>query len=250
MLTDRLVAHRGYPKCFPENTLLGISKAIDAGAHFIETDILFSADHQPVLYHDTLMGRISGLDNAVHLLNLSELTHLPASEPGRLGNQFNHETVTPLTALVHLLSANPKVTAFIELKRSGIHIEGIDQAYNIVTEAITKGSKPVANQCVLISFSDEFIHHAWKQGYPRLGLVLKQWSDLEESFIAEIQPEFIFCDAKKVPDGVTLDHIESTVVIYEVEDPDQTIAWFDRGADMVETFDIGGMIQNLAHRAL
>lgn len=250
MLTDRLVAHRGYPKCFPENTLLGISKAIEAGAHFIETDIQFSADHQPVLYHDTLMDRISGLDNAVHLVNLSELTHIPASEPERWGSQFNHETITPLTTLVHLLSAHPKVTAFIEIKRSGIHIEGIEQAYNIVTDAITNGLKPVTNQCVLISFSDEFIHHAWKQGYPRLGLVLKQWDDLEESFIAEIQPEFIFCDTEKVPDGMTLDHIENTVVIYEVEDPDQTIAWFDRGADMVETFDIGGMIQNLAHRAL
>ncbi|MEH6616878.1 MAG: glycerophosphodiester phosphodiesterase family protein [Porticoccus sp.] len=251
MLTDRLVAHRGYPKCFPENTLLGISKAIEAGAHFIETDIQFSADHQPVLYHDTLMDRISGLDNAVHLLNLSELTHLPASEPGRLGGQFNHETVAPLTTLVHLLSAHPELTAFIELKRSGIHLEGIEQAYNIVTEVL----KPVTSQCVLISFSDEFIHYAWKKGYPRLGLVLKhpmtkEWNDPEESFIAEIQPEFIFCDTEKVPDGMTLDHIESTVVIYEVEGPEQTIAWFDRGADMVETFDIGGMIKNLAHRAL
>ena len=246
MLTDRLVAHRGYPKRFPENTLLGISNAIEAGAYFIETDIQFSADHQPVLYHDILMDRISGLENSVHLLNLSDLTHLPASEPGRLGSQFNHETVAPLTALVHLLSAHPEVTAFIELKHSGIHLEGIEQAYNIVTEVL----KPVTSQCVLISFSDEFIHYAWEQGYPRLGLVLKQWDDLEKSFIAEIQPEFIFCDTEKVTGGVTLDHIESTVVIYEIEDPDQTIAWFDRGADMVETFDIGGMIENLAHRAL
>jgi glycerophosphoryl diester phosphodiesterase len=246
MLTDRLVAHRGYPKCFPENTLLGISKAIEAGAHFVETDILFSADHQPVLYHDTLMNRISGLENAVHLLNLSELTHLPASEPGRLGSQFNHETVTPLIALVDLLSVHPEVTAFIELKRSGIHLEGIEQAYNIVTKVL----KPVARQCVLISFSDKFIHYAWEQGYPRLGMVLKQWDELTQSPLSEIQPEFIFCDREQVPDGVTLDYIESTVVVYEIEDPEQAIEWFDRGADMIETFDIGGMIDSLAHRAL
>ena len=55
---------------------------------------------------------------------------------------------------------------------------------------------------------------------------------------------------EKIPEDITLDHIESTVVIYEVEDPDQTIIWFNRGTDMVETFDIGGMIENLAHRAL
>jgi glycerophosphoryl diester phosphodiesterase len=246
MLTDRLVAHRGYPKHFPENTLLGISKAIEAGAHFIETDILFSSDHQPILYHDALMNRISGKDNAVHLLTLSELIQLPASEPERWGHLFNDQTVTPLTALVELLSAHPEVTAFIELKRSGLHIEGIEQAYNLVTEIL----KPVIHQCVLISFSDEFIHHAWKQNYPRLGLVLKHWDELEKPPINEIHPEFIFCDAEKIPEDITLDHIESTVVIYEVEDPDQTIIWFNRGADMVETFDIGGMIENLAHRAL
>ena len=40
------------------------------------------------------------------------------------------------------------------------------------------------------------------------------------------------------------------MVVYEVEDPDQAIDWFNRGADMVETFDIGSMITNLAHRAL
>lgn len=39
MLTDRLVAHRGYQKRYPENTLLGFTKAIEAGAHYIETDI-------------------------------------------------------------------------------------------------------------------------------------------------------------------------------------------------------------------
>ena len=53
-----------------------------------------------------------------------------------------------------------------------------------------------------------------------------------------------------LPEGATLDDLQSTVVVYEVEDPDQAIDWFNRGADMVETFDIGSMITNLAHRAL
>lgn len=246
MLTDRLVGHRGYPKHYPENTLLGISKAIEVGAHFIETDILFSADHQPVLYHDTLMNRISGIDNAAHLLNLSELILLPASEPDRFGDQFKRQTITPLSELVDLLRKHPEVTAFIELKRTGLHIEGIEHAYEIILETL----KPSLSQCVLISFSDEFIHHAWKQGYPRLGLVLKQWGELESPLMTSIQPEFIFCDAEMIPDDVALDNIESTVVIYEITDPNSAIDWFNRGADMIETFDVGGMIENLAHRAL
>lgn len=246
MLTDRLVAHRGYQKHYPENTLLGMRKAIEAGAHCLETDILFSADHQPVLYHDALLERVSGINNAIHLLDISILATTPAYEPDRLGDLFSTETIAPLTSLVELLALHPNVTAFIELKRSGLYLEGNEQAYNTIINVL----KPVANQCVLISFSDEFIQYAWQRGYPRLGMVLKHWDELDNAPLSEIQPEFIFCDQHKVPDDMTLDHIDSTVVIYEVEDPEQAIHWFNRGADMIETFDIGGMIDSLAHRAL
>ncbi|TNF01481.1 MAG: hypothetical protein EP323_09620 [Gammaproteobacteria bacterium] len=246
MLADRLVAHRGYPKHYPENTLLGMAAAIDAGAHFIETDILFSADQQPVLYHDNLMTRISGEENAVHLLTLDELVNRPAHEPERLGEQFINQTITPLCDLVSLLEEHPDITAFIEMKRSGLHIVGMETAYDIVSRMLA----PVLEQCVLISFSDEFIDHAHRQGFPRLGLVLKDWQERCGELIQHIQPEFIFCDTERVPEGETLDDTTATWVIYEVETPDQAIAWFDRGADMVETFDIGGLLENLAHRAL
>ena len=246
MLNDRLVAHRGYQKCYPENTLLGFTKAIEAGAHYIETDILFSADHHPVLYHDALMNRISGIENAIHLLPLSELIKIPASEPERLGNQFDTETISPLSKLVTLLSAHPEVTAFIELKRSGLHIEGFENAYNIVTQVL----QPVIKQCVLISFSDDFIHYAWQQNFPRLGVVLKQWDELSSDAITEVQPEFIFCDAEIIPEDANLDTIESKTVIYEIDKPEDAINWLNRGADMIETFDYGGIIENLSHQAL
>lgn len=246
MLTDRLVAHRGYQKCYPENTLLSLTKAIEAGAHYIETDILFSSDHHPVLYHDALMTRISGVENAIHLLPLSELIQLPASEPERLGELFNTETIAPLSELVALLSAHPEVTAFIELKRSGLHIEGFENAYNIITQVL----QPVIKQCVLISFSDEFIHYAWQQGFPRLGVVLKQWDELTSDVITDIQPEFIFCDAEMIPAEACLDNIESKTVIYEIDNPEHAIDWFNRGADMIETFDYGGIIEGLSHHAL
>lgn len=246
MLTDRLVAHRGYQKRYPENTLLGFTKAIEAGARYIETDILFSADHKSVLYHDALMNRISGVENAIHLLPLSELIQLPASEPERLGNQFDTETITPLSELVTLLLAHPEVTAFIELKRSGLHIEGFENAFNIVTQVL----QPVIKQCVLISFSDDFIHYAWQQGFTRLGLVLKQWDELSSDVITEIQPEFIFCDTEIIPKDTSLDDIKSKTVIYEIDNPEHAKYWLNKGADMVETFDYVGVLENLSHQAL
>ena len=105
-------------------------------------------------------------------------------------------------------------------------------------------------QCVLISFSDEFIHYAWQQGFPRLGLVLKQWDELTSDVITDIQPEFIFCDAEMIPAETCLDNIESKTVIYEIDNPEHAIDWFNRGADMIETFDYGGIIEGLSHHAL
>jgi len=246
MLTDRLVAHRGYQRRYPENTLLGFTKVIEAGARYIETDILFSADHKPVLYHDALMNRISGVENAIHLLPLSELIQLPAFEPERLGNQFDTETITPLSELVTLLLAHPEVTAFIELKRSGLHIEGFENAFNIVTQVL----QPVIKQCVLISFSDDFIHYAWQQGFTRLGVVLKQWDELSSDAITEIQPEFIFCDTEIIPKDTSLDDIKSKTVIYEIDNSEHAIDWLNKGADLIETFDYIGILENLSHQAL
>jgi len=246
MLTDRLVAHRGYQQCYPENSLLGFTKAIEAGAHYIETDIQFSADHQPVLYHDTLMNRISNVENAIHLLPLSELVTLPASEPERFGEQFSNENIAPLSELVKLLSDHPEVTAFIELKRSGLHIEGNQNAFNIVTNIL----KPVISQCVLISFSDDFIEYAFQQNFPRLGLVLKQWDEITGELVRNITPEFIFCDADDIPKDTNLDFIKSKTVVYEIGEPQDAINWFNQGVDLVETFNYGGMIASLAHRTL
>ena len=45
------IAHRGYKARYPENTLLAFSKAVDAGAHALETDIHITRDGEVVLSH-------------------------------------------------------------------------------------------------------------------------------------------------------------------------------------------------------
>ena len=48
------IAHRGYKARYPENTLLAFSKAIDAGAHALETDIHMTRDGEVILSHVSL----------------------------------------------------------------------------------------------------------------------------------------------------------------------------------------------------
>lgn len=246
MLTERLVAHRGYQALYPENTRLSLSRAIDAGALNIETDVLFSADGHPVLYHDALMQRVSGLNKAVHLLPLSDLLNCPACEPERLGDQYRGEKVARLEELGYLLSEHPDVTAFVELKRTGLHIVGAAAAFASVTGIL----QPVIDRVVLISFDREFIEYAHRQRFPRLGFVLDQWGDLELPTVTMVRPEFLFCNREKIPGSEDLNLPYSKLVLYEVADPEQGVALLHRGADMIETFDIGGMLKGLAHHAL
>ncbi len=246
MLTDRLVAHRGWQKMYPENTLLGITRAIEAGAHYIETDVMFSADGQPVLYHDVLMNRLSGRKNAIHLLKLESIERISAHEPGRFGNRFLSETIAPLSTVTLLLKSNPQVTLFVEVKKAGIHFMGHQDALNTIAKTLN----PVRDQCVLISYDLDFIYTACRANWPRVGIVLEDWSTLSRSIVQSIEPDFIFCSERHLPENTELDISNSMLVVYEVADPERAICLYQRGVDMVETFDIGGMLQQLAHRAL
>jgi len=246
MLAQRLVAHRGYQARYPENTLVSLRAAIAAGARFIETDVLFSADGEPVLYHDVLMQRISGLNNAIHLLNLAELVACPAHEPARLGSRHAEEKIASLTDLTGLLMANPQVTAFVELKRAGLHLVGAAHAFARVTGCLA----PVIDRIVLISFDDAFIEYAHQQGFTRLGMVLKEWQERNSAAVTGIKPEFLFCDWEKIPPDCSLELPDSKLVVYEVDDPEQGVMLFHRGADMLESFDIAGMLEGLARHAL
>jgi len=60
MPAPKLVAHRGYARRFPENTLAAVEGAIHAGAHFVEIDVQLTSDGYPVLFHDRTTERMCG----------------------------------------------------------------------------------------------------------------------------------------------------------------------------------------------
>ena len=68
---NELVAHRGFRGKYPENTILSITKAIEAGALFVELDVQFSEDKLPIIYHDSELSRVSGEAMYHHCLHLS-----------------------------------------------------------------------------------------------------------------------------------------------------------------------------------
>lgn len=246
MLNERLVAHRGYQKKYPENTLLGMREAIKAGALYLETDIQFSSDNQPLLYHDILLKRVSGEEGLVHSYSEAQLLKKSAYEPDRLGDVFKSETIASLKDFVGLLRLNSNVKAFIEIKEQPIAILG----RKAVLDRITKVLAPVAGQTVLISFDYETISEAHRRGWPQKGVVLKAWKDLSNPWVVKSNPEFIFSDHKLIPQNELPDFPNSKLVAYEVGTAELARSLLNRGVDMLETFDIGGLLNTLSHRAL
>ena len=74
----RLIAHRGFMRRFPENTLVAVRGAFDNGADAVEVDIRLSSDAVPVVMHDVTVDRTTNGIGAVASLSLAQLSTLNA----------------------------------------------------------------------------------------------------------------------------------------------------------------------------
>lgn len=245
MLIPQLVAHRGYPRHYPENTLIGLEAAIVAGARFVEVDVQVSRDRVPVLVHDRDLKRLCGVHDKVHELHYEQLWRLRAAERDRFGDRFKDVHITRLAEVGHLLVRRPEVTAFVELKRSSLERFGAETLLTLVRRSL----KPALGQCVLISYSLEALVTARDQGWPRIGAVIDHWQERQQELIAHIQPQFLFCDVEGLPREGRLQADAMKLVVFEVADPQVALALAARGVDFIETFAVGEMLQEFSRLA-
>ena len=68
-----LTAHATYIGRFPENSLLGVQGAIDAGADMVEMDVRTTRDNVPVLHHDESIERTANAKGIVREMTYNEL---------------------------------------------------------------------------------------------------------------------------------------------------------------------------------
>ena len=233
------MAHRGYRFKYPENTKLSLLKAIEAGAIFIELDVQFSRDKLPIIYHDCNLLRVSGKNKSVFNINRSSLITETASESERLGQTFQLETISPLEDLVSILTQNPAVTAFVELKDESISHCGREEMINKTAGILYE----VAENTVIMSFDYQLCLKAREISWPQVGVVLERWSDLNCEIINQIEPDYIFVDQEMIPRDCDLKSCEllqkSNLVAYEIDDIQIGNNLLERGVDILETYEIG-----------
>jgi glycerophosphoryl diester phosphodiesterase len=216
-----LIAHRGDPHRYPENTLAGLEAAIAAGTRHIEVDVQLSADGVPVVFHDDDLERLCGTPGRITALTLAQVRTL------RVGG----EPLPTLADLAALLRHHPGVHAFVELKQESIDMAGEAALLDAATGVLA----PVREQCTLISFHAGILRLAVGRGWAA-GWVTEVWP--------QALPEGMrvwFCDVGRLPAEGSVNPFAVPLAVYALSDPALARRLAARGAAYVETDDIGPM---------
>ena len=238
MDAKHLVAHRGWQRRFPENTIAAVAGALEAGAHYIEVDVQVTADGEPVLFHDDTLDRICRQRGAIHDYTHAQLQTFSAYEPDRFGEQFRGEPIAHLRELIELFERHPHAHLYLEIKDCPVNQFGNEKTYAAVLPYIER----IKSRCTLISFVFDFLRYAAAQGWPAVGPVLNRWEEIDSEAVAAIKPAVIFCDTEQLPPQRDLHAIPYPIVVYEVQDAAFARILLERGVQRVETFTVGELL--------
>lgn len=128
----QIIAHRGYSKVFPENTLLAFERGFDAGADGIELDVHLSRDGVPVVIHDVSLARTARMNGIPASGMVFEKTwdELRTLDVGSWKDpRFQDVCIPRLSDVLAWAAALPRsFIVHIELKAGSDHYPGIEKA--------------------------------------------------------------------------------------------------------------------------
>lgn len=130
------VAHRGYPKKYPENTLSSFLKAVELGFTHLELDVHLSKDGIPVVIHDHTVDRMTNGTGRVADYSASELQSFHIKQD---------EHIPTLEEVLRVLKG--KIGLNIELKQMGTYYPQLEEK---VLEVIREFN--MLDQVVITSF--------------------------------------------------------------------------------------------------
>jgi len=236
-----LIAHRGYAKKFPENTLVAIDAALQAGAKCIEFDVQFTKDAIPVVLHDANLKRTTGTNKRITSMEFDKLSDILVNEAKIHPKKFANVGIPTLASVIELFEQWPDSHAFVEIKQEAIDAFGIEK----VIKTLAKICEPIIDRCTLIGYDSLALRCSRAMGFQAIGWILKKYD--EESMITatELAPDVLFCNHTKIPKNATsLWKGPWKWAFYEVTDARHAIELSDMGAAYVETMAIVEMLKS------
>jgi glycerophosphoryl diester phosphodiesterase len=237
----RIVAHRGQPSTFPENTLEGIQEAVRCGATAVEFDVQMTADQVPVVCHDISLIRTAGVDLDISQHQYDEIKTINVGEPARFSEQYKSVTLSSLQDVLLYIQSDPGVLAFVELKEESIDAFGIDSFIEPIIELLL----PVKEQCIVIAENLQALTILKQRTNIPIGWIIHRWQQDDFDLAEQQGIDYLVINHKYCPDGYDFTLTPWKWVIYETRNPDKTVRLFEQGADFVETDDVCQLINRL-----
>jgi glycerophosphoryl diester phosphodiesterase len=235
-----LIAHRGNAAEFPENTLPSLRSALELGASHVEFDVQLSSDRHPILLNDSDLKRTAGIERHAYEMTGRELADVVVNEPQRFQGRYGDVGIPTLAQAVGLLATYPAATAFIDLKRASLRTFG----HEIVVHKVCEAVKPIARQCVIVSFDLAAIHHVRQVSSSRIGWMLAEYTSLSALKCEALAPDYVFCDHQLLTEGASkLWRGPWRWAIYDVNSPKLALQVAARGARLVATPSIREMLR-------
>lgn len=231
-----LIAHRGYMEKFPENSLSAIRAALDAGACMVEFDVQMDANEQLVVLHDDNFKRTAGISRSV--FKQQDYEQISVHEPSRFADAFNPEPVPMLAQVVELLLRYPAATAFVEIKDESLQHWGTERVVDNVLACI----EPVKHQCVIISDNLDALVYVSNKASSKIGWVIHRYDDFHHQLADQHLPDYLICNYRRINSDLWRGGWQW--MLYDISDPELALKWAQEGAELIETRDIGGMLQH------
>ncbi len=233
-MMNRLVAHRGDMTTYPENSLLALQHAARLGMLYIELDVQLSKDFVPIVVHDDNTKRTTGIKANVRDLTAEELGSMLVESSYKVNNHRLMLKIPTLKEAVDLLNSFSKINLFVEIKKESIEYFGLEMVVNQVLQA----QQHAKFNIIIISFVDKVIEYVKKIQPFSTGYVLKKYNEKYYNKAEKLQPDYLFCNIKKINKPSELWEGSWKWVLYDVTNPIFAYELLKEGVDLIETGDI------------
>lgn len=231
------VGHRGYPQCYPENTLISLMAALQQGAAGVEFDLQISGDGIPVVIHDADLMRTASLPTRVADLTAAELQKISVHEHHRFGDRFRATPISTLEQVVDGLVEHKQAIVFAEIKTEVFDHVDREAFLQRVVEQLQRLEKPV-----IISFDLRVLRLCQNSYKLPVGWVLTEYDDSSLQEVTATSFDYLICDYQKLPPhAIPLWRGPWDWFIYDVTDASVLNQNHARGVTFFETWDIGAM---------
>ncbi len=239
---SRLVAHRGQKFTLPENTLESIQQAINCGATAVEFDVQMTADHVPVISHNSSLLKTAGVNINITKTNYTDLKDISVGEQSRFAEQYLSVTLPSLQDMVTMLKEAPHVMVFVELKNKSIEVFGI----KCLVKQVLKQLTPIQKHCVVIADNLQALLSLRQQSSIPVGWITHRWHSDDLKRAKKSKVDYMVVNQKYYTDhDYDFAADDWRWMIYQTNDADEALALFDQGVDFVETNNICSMLKQL-----